>query len=155
MFQNNKRIFELNEDITQLNYYDTIKEIRNVLDDWLPLFPLDCCEEASHMIYRVCFKKYGLHEVGGYYSKKRWHSWNYDSINKLYIDISINQFSKDFLDVFITPKKNSSDILMEDSNINQEHTKQVLTARFQERMDWLIKKFIEQYPEKEDQIIMR
>jgi hypothetical protein len=144
----------MNKEITKLPYYDTIRDIRNILKKNLPRFPEDLCEESSHLLYRICFKKFKIDEVSGYYTpSKNWHSWNYDPINKVYIDISINHFSKKLPDILIRPKTNYSNILQEDSDVHDEHFKILLTTSFQNRINWLIEKFVKLYPDKREQII--
>ncbi len=140
----------------KLNYYDTLKDIRNLLEDSLPLFPIDCCEESSHILYRICFKKYKIDEVSGYYSpSKNIHSWNYDPVNKLYIDITINQFSKKLPGILVGLKTDYSNILEEDFDVNHKHLHIALTTPFQNRINWLIEKFVKLYPDKKEQIIYR
>lgn len=145
------------EKILKPEYYDTLVNIRNVLKDNLPNFPEGNCEESSHLIYRVCFNKFKIDEVAGYYHKddqKLWHSWNYDQINKFYIDISINQFSKDLPDILIVDENDYSNILQEDWEARENHWKVVLGAPFQKSIEKILNDFIELYPEKKDQIIM-
>ncbi len=144
----------MNKKITKLPYYNTIKDIRNILEDNLPDFPEDWCGESSHLLYRVFFKKFKINDVSGYYTPSGdEHSWNYDRINKIYIDICINQFSKKLPDILIRPKTDYSNILQEDSEVKEKQTKKVVKATFQNRINWLLEKFVKLYPDKREQII--
>lgn len=139
-------------------YYNTIRSIRDILKDSLPLFPDCCCEESSHLIYRICYKRFKLEEVSGYYlhsGKRSFHSWNYDPTNKIYIDISMDQFAKNLPKIFIDQKTNYLNILQEDYKAYHNHLNTIISESFQNRIDWLLKKFIKKYPKKREQIIMR
>lgn len=144
----------MNKEITKLPYYNTLKDLRKILKKNLPRFPRDLCEESSHLIYRIFLKKFKIDEVSGYYTPIGCkHNWNYDPINKLYIDISINQFSQSLPDILVGPKTDYSNILKEDFDVYEEHLKNSVKTKFQNRIKLILEKFVKLYPDKKEQII--
>ena len=89
-YDHEKNLILLDQQI-KLPYFKKLIKIRNVLEKRLKNFPIGCCNETS----RIIKKTIGLEEVAGDYIEKNnliLHAWNYDKENRLYIDLTHDQF---------------------------------------------------------------
>jgi hypothetical protein len=73
-------------------YFDKLKAIRSALEYHCDPFPKFKCCYATEVINKVL----GLTEVAGTYidvfGTQKWHAWNYDIVNGVYVDITADQF---------------------------------------------------------------
>lgn len=138
-------------------YYDTLVDIKDIINKNMTSFTSNADRQCAHLIYRICFNEFRLEEVAGYFIKNDrifLQSWNRDPINNLYISLSINQRSKNFPEILIANKKDYANVLQEDWEARENHWKVVLGAPFQKSIEKILNDFIELHPEKKDQIIM-
>jgi hypothetical protein len=66
------------------------RQLTDIDGDSRRMFPISCCNEATRAVQLVT----GLEEIGGRYKPRREkHAWNYDPVRKLYVDLTLGQFS--------------------------------------------------------------
>lgn len=73
----------------EIPYYNQLIEIRELLENELPIFPFLQCQKATKLINKIL----GLQELGGIYTPKNFpHSWSYDPEKGRYIDLCQDMF---------------------------------------------------------------
>ena len=84
---------------TKTDYYNKLVVIRGVLEEEIFNFPKSKCQHASRVLKEVL----DLEEVAGHYLPVRWHAWNYDPKNKLYVDLTMDQFDDCHNKIMVLP----------------------------------------------------
>lgn len=121
----------------EVPYYKNLVNIRSFLEKNLENFPILRCQHTT----RFLKKGLGLNEVAGYYFPRgAWHAWSYDPDLGLYIDLTMDQFSKSHSPIMILPKENS----LIKSHPTQT-SNQLMYDAFNPSIESLLVKFKEEY----------
>jgi hypothetical protein len=130
-------------------YLDLLTEARNFLEHDIPEFPILKCQVASRFVNLV----FGFEEVAGYYHGRidgfknrvsESHAWSYDKTLNLYLDITIDQFTKNLPRVLITTAPHP--ILKPVSEFTDEQ-KSLLNEELDETLEQLVSDFQKMHSE--------
>lgn len=90
-------------EVKQLPYYPNLVRIIEAFKRHFIFFPYALCSPTT----RVVFLKTGLEELAGECSlaeeQAGFHAWNYDDERKLYVDLSLRQYSRSFPNIVALP----------------------------------------------------
>ena len=79
------------------DYFSKLEIARHLMKKYEPNFPRNSCCFSSRFV-KLAFD---FPEIGGFYyhpkdsfyfGEREWHAWNLDPINKIYVDLSMDQF---------------------------------------------------------------
>jgi len=119
----------------EVPYYSTLLDIRKFLEQNIGVFPIHSCQHSTRMLKQIL----DLKQVAGYYLPlNKWHAWSYDLNLKLYIDLTMDQFSEEHDKIMILPKENlflKSDLAATSNNLMTPEN------QFNPNINYLVKKF--------------
>ncbi len=123
----------------EVPYYEELVNIRSFLEKNLENFPTLRCQHTA----RFLKKELGLKEVAGYYIPLQdYHAWSYDSELKLYIDLTMDQFSQTHNKIIILPVENIW--LKSHPNLTSNHL-MTPDSHFEPKIEYLLNRFKEEY----------
>ena len=129
------------------DYRSKLKVARKFLEEKIEDHPRGRCVESTRFLNLV----FGFEELAGHYVPprkhghkslvERWHAWGFDPANKIYVDLSMDQFYGNYGGVTILPEENPFLIPNEKSTITQRNFSNEDISRGGIQIEDLVKEF--------------